>query len=76
VWSYDSYPCHFFGSYDLFLTWRERWASDGVSNIHKDKYKLVKNESRPLYTNLLVDIGVPPANPPFNAQSQRESWIW
>ncbi|KAK2171809.1 hypothetical protein NP493_1025g01039 [Ridgeia piscesae] len=61
---------------DLFLTWRSRWRTDGLSSLDHTLYKVVSKEQKALFTQVTVDIGKPPPHPPIDARMPRESWIW
>ena len=61
--------------YNLFITWRSRWKTDGLNNV-ADKYQLVEKQEHKLYTTFLVDVGKPPDEPPIDKNAKPESLIW
>lgn len=60
--------------YTNFLQWRYWWKRDGLTNMASTKYKVLSIKKHPLYTNITIDVGVPPD--PINEDIPKEHWLW
>ncbi|KAM4609555.1 beta-1,4-galactosyltransferase 3-like, partial [Discoglossus pictus] len=52
--------------HDLLRTTRKTWREDGMNSL---VFKLLSRKETPLYTNITVDLGIPPAQP-----TKSDSW--
>jgi len=62
-------------SYDLLLTWKSRWMDDGIQSMDSLGLKVLSRTDYKLYTNITVDVGLPPANRPVVTVSY-QSLFW
>ena len=64
----------FVTSYDLLIAWKSRWPDDGVNSVDSLGIKVVSRTDHKLYTNVTVDVGLPPQNRPV--ANDRQSLFW
>ena len=61
---------------EMFLGWRSRWMTDGLSDAAGMNYTRVLLEELPLYTHIKADIGDPPAKMRLGNPDELVSLWW
>jgi len=62
------------GSYDLLIAWKSRWPDDGINSMDSLALKIISRTDHKLYTNVTVDVGLPPNTRP--SVDDRQPLFW